>query len=70
MLDDAFRATQQRTQNQGLNAMIQTDTNVHLFLHDENMRQLVSYDGKHFKLNKTDKTYIKGRNYKYCGKST
>ncbi|MGV1143353.1 hypothetical protein ACV56Z_04605 [Staphylococcus aureus] len=28
-------------------------------LHDENMRQLVSYDGKHFKLNKTDKTYIK-----------
>ncbi|HDC6047522.1 TPA: bacillithiol biosynthesis cysteine-adding enzyme BshC [Staphylococcus aureus] len=66
LLDDAFRATQQRTQNQGLNAMIQTDTNVHLFLHnvhlflhDENMRQLVSYDGKHFKLNKTDKTYIK-----------
>ena len=39
--------------------MIQTDTNVHLFLHDENMRQLVSYDGKHFKLNKTDKTYTK-----------
>ncbi|WP_462130541.1 bacillithiol biosynthesis cysteine-adding enzyme BshC [Staphylococcus aureus] len=59
LLDDAFRATQQRTQNQSLNAMIQTDTNVHLFLHDENMRQLVSYDGKHFKLNKTDKTYIK-----------
>ena len=59
MLDDAFRATQQRTQNQGLKAMIQTDTNVHLFLHDENLRQLVSYDGKHFKLNKTDKTFIK-----------
>lgn len=59
MLDDAFRATQKRTQNQGLKAMIQTDTNVHLFLHDENMRQLVSYDGKHFKLNKTDKTYTK-----------
>lgn len=59
LLDDAFRATQQRTQNQGLKAMIQTDTNVHLFLHDENLRQLVSYDGKHFKLNKTDKTFIK-----------
>ncbi|MCG9803257.1 bacillithiol biosynthesis cysteine-adding enzyme BshC [Staphylococcus argenteus] len=56
-LDYAFRTTQQRTQEQGLDAMIQTDTNVHLFLHDDQMRQLISYEDEVFKLSKTNKSY-------------
>src|SRR5699024_6712534 len=35
-VDDAFRNTQAETTANGLEQMIQTDTNVHLFLHEDN----------------------------------
>ena len=36
--------------------MIQTDTNVHLFLHEDGMRQLISKEDNLFKLSKSDIT--------------
>lgn len=58
-IDHAFRNTQAQTTQSGLNQMIQTDTNVHLFLHEDNMRQLLSKDGDHFKLSKSEIEYSK-----------
>ena len=52
-----FRATQARTKESGLEQMIQTDTNVHLFLHEDNMRQLLTFENGQFKLSKSDKVY-------------
>ena len=40
-INQVFRQTQEQTIASGLTQMIQTDTNVHLFLHD-GMRQLIS----------------------------
>ncbi|UXR70310.1 MULTISPECIES: bacillithiol biosynthesis cysteine-adding enzyme BshC [unclassified Staphylococcus] len=56
-VDQAFRNAQSQTTEAGLTAMIQTDTNVHLFLHEEDQRQLLSYVDGEFKLSKSDKTY-------------
>ena len=56
-VDTAFRATQARTKESGLEQMIQTDTNVHLFLHEDNMRQLLTFENGQFKLSKSDKVY-------------
>lgn len=58
-IDQAFRNTQAQTTQSGLNQMIQTDTNVHLFLHEDNMRQLLSKEGDNFKLSKSEVTYSK-----------
>ena len=44
---------------QGLNPMIQTDTNTHLFIHDENMRQLLKYKDGRFITSKSEKSYSK-----------
>ncbi|RIP33609.1 bacillithiol biosynthesis cysteine-adding enzyme BshC [Staphylococcus gallinarum] len=56
-VDSAFRKTQVRTIESGLEQMIQTDTNVHLFLHEDNMRQLLTFENGQFKLSKSDKVY-------------
>jgi uncharacterized protein YllA (UPF0747 family) len=37
--------------------MIETDTNVHLFLHEDSMRQLIIKKDDVFKLSKSDITY-------------
>ncbi|MGS0652377.1 bacillithiol biosynthesis protein BshC, partial [Staphylococcus arlettae] len=58
-IDHAFRATQGQTMAAGLNQMIQTNTNVHLFLEEDNMRQLISYENGEFVLTKSDKRYSK-----------
>lgn len=58
-VDDAFRTTQAQTVQSGLDQMIQTDTNVHLFLHEDNMRQLLSFKEGYFHLNKSNKTISK-----------
>ena len=58
-LDETFRNTQQRIQNKGLNLMIQTDTNVHLFLHDDGMRQLLNNEGDNYVLSKSGKVIDK-----------
>lgn len=58
-IDYAFRNTQAQTTQSGLNQMIQTDTNVHLFFHADNMRQLLSKEGNHFKLSKSEIKYTK-----------
>lgn len=55
-VDAAFRKTQTQTTNSGLEQMIQTDTNVHLFLHEDNMRELLTFKEGQFYLNKSDKT--------------
>ena len=53
-LDQAFRNTQFKIEAQGLKPMIQTDTNTHLFIHEENMRQLLTYDDVKFITRNTD----------------
>ena len=58
-IDEAFRSTQQQTKASGLEQMIQTDTNVHLFLHEDNMRQLLTKEGDTFKLSKSDAEFSK-----------
>lgn len=58
-VDDAFRTTQAQTVQSGLDQMIQTDTNVHLFLHEDNMRQLLSFKEGYFHLNKSNKAISK-----------
>ncbi len=58
-LDQAFRDTQSKIEAQGLNPMIQTDTNTHLFIHDENMRQLLKYKDGRFITSKSEKSYSK-----------
>lgn len=56
-IDNAFRTQQQRTVTAGLTQMIQTDTNVHLFMHEEGQRQLLKYENGVYRLSKTDVTY-------------
>ena len=58
-VDQSFRETQIRTTQQQLPSMIQTETNTHLFIHEDGMRQLLNFDGTYFKLNKTEKRYTK-----------
>src|SRR5699024_7325800 len=55
-VDDAFRNTQAETTANGLEQMIQTDTNVHLFLHEDNKRQLLNFKDGQFHLSKSEKT--------------
>src|SRR5699024_5288595 len=43
----------------GLEQMIQTDTNVHLFLHEDNKRQLLNFKDGQFHLSKSEKTMTK-----------
>lgn len=56
-INQVFRQTQEQTIASGLTQMIQTDTNVHLFLHEDGMRQLISKEDNLFKLSKSDITY-------------
>ncbi|MBO1204666.1 MULTISPECIES: bacillithiol biosynthesis cysteine-adding enzyme BshC [Staphylococcus] len=58
-VDDAFRQTQAQTIDSGLEQMIQTDTNVHLFIHEDNMRQLLTVKDGQFYLNKSEKVLSK-----------
>lgn len=58
-VDDAFRNTQAETTANGLEQMIQTDTNVHLFLHEDNKRQLLNFKDGQFHLSKSEKTMTK-----------
>ncbi|KIX91003.1 hypothetical protein TP70_04595 [Staphylococcus microti] len=56
-VDHAFRDVQRQTTEAGLAQMIQTDTNVHLFLHEEGQRQLLTFENGVFKLSKSGRTY-------------
>ncbi|MGI2315616.1 bacillithiol biosynthesis cysteine-adding enzyme BshC, partial [Staphylococcus cohnii] len=56
-VDDAFRQTQAQTMADGLDQMIQTETNVHLFMHDEGVRQLLTFENGRFYLNKSEKSF-------------
>ena len=56
-IDQRFRKTQEQVTQIGLDPMIFTDTNVHLFLHEDNMRQLLIKDNDTFKLSKTEHEY-------------
>ena len=58
-IDSAFRQTQQATTNNQLPQMIQTDTNTHLFLHDDHMRQLLTFEDGRFKVSKSNRYYTK-----------
>ncbi|TGQ03529.1 bacillithiol biosynthesis BshC, partial [Mesorhizobium sp. M4B.F.Ca.ET.215.01.1.1] len=58
-VDDAFRQTQAQTMADGLEQMIQTETNVHLFMHDESVRQLLTFENGRFYLNKSEKSFSK-----------
>lgn len=58
-VDASFRNNQQNTIASGLEQMIQTDTNVHLFLHEDNMRQLLTFKDNQFYLSKSDKYMTK-----------
>ncbi|MHD0398006.1 bacillithiol biosynthesis cysteine-adding enzyme BshC [Staphylococcus simulans] len=56
-VDQAFRQQQARTVESGLPQMIQTDTNVHLFLHEDNIRQLLTYEDDMFYTSKSQTAY-------------
>ncbi|WP_281198830.1 bacillithiol biosynthesis cysteine-adding enzyme BshC [Staphylococcus schleiferi] len=56
-LDDAFRSQQKETVANGLSPMIQTDTNVHMFIHYEDQRQMIKYENGAFRLSKSDVTF-------------
>lgn len=56
-VDNAFRQGQTKTVEAGLVKMIQTDTNVHLFLHEDNMRQLLTYEDGHYCTSKSQTVY-------------
>lgn len=56
-IDNAFRTQQQRTGAAGLTPMIQTDTNVHLFMHEDGQRQLLKYEDGVYRLSKSDVTF-------------
>ena len=58
-LDQAFRETQNNTEAQGLTPMIQTETNAHLFIHEDNMRQLLTYKNGKFITSKSENSYSK-----------
>ena len=58
-LDQAFRETQNNTEAQGLTPMIQTETNTHLFIHEDNMRQLLTYKNGKFITSKSENSYSK-----------
>ncbi|EHJ06932.1 bacillithiol biosynthesis cysteine-adding enzyme BshC [Staphylococcus simiae] len=58
-LDETFRTTQQYIENKGLDLMIQTDTNVHLFIHDDGMRQLLNKENAKYILTKSGKIFDK-----------
>ena len=58
-INQAFRKTQKLTTQSGLNKMIETDTNVHMFFHEDSMRQLIIKKDDVFKLSKSDITYNK-----------
>ncbi|MDT4012280.1 MULTISPECIES: bacillithiol biosynthesis cysteine-adding enzyme BshC [Staphylococcus] len=56
-VDNAFRQQQARTVEAGFSQMIQTDTNVHLFLHEEDMRQLLTFEDDKFYTSKSQTGY-------------
>ena len=56
-VDQAFRKRQAETVEAGLSAMIQTDTNVHLFIHEDDMRQLLTFENGKFYTSKSQTTY-------------
>ena len=58
-VDAAFRQGQAKTIEAGLEQMIQTDTNVHLFLEHDQTRELLIYEDGKFKLNKSQETLSK-----------
>ncbi|MBF7017360.1 bacillithiol biosynthesis cysteine-adding enzyme BshC [Staphylococcus durrellii] len=58
-VDASFRSAQAKLKAQGYEQMIQTDTNVHLFIEENNMRQLLTYEDGKFKTNKTNTFYTK-----------
>lgn len=57
LVDDAFRQTQAQTITDGLDQMIQTETNVHLFMDDGGVRQLLTFENERFYLNKSEKSF-------------
>ncbi|MGV3041661.1 bacillithiol biosynthesis cysteine-adding enzyme BshC [Staphylococcus rostri] len=58
-VDHAFRSVQAQTTAAGLAEMIMTGTNVHLFLHEDDQRQLLKYENGAYHISKSDKTYSK-----------
>ncbi|WP_105993868.1 bacillithiol biosynthesis cysteine-adding enzyme BshC [Staphylococcus simulans] len=58
-VDQAFRSQQARSVGAGMNAMIQTDTNVHLFLHEDDMRQLLTFEEGYYYTSKSQTAYTK-----------
>ncbi|MCG3398855.1 bacillithiol biosynthesis cysteine-adding enzyme BshC [Staphylococcus massiliensis] len=58
-IDQAFRTTQSELTSKGFERMIQTETNVHLFLSEDNSRQLLHYKDGQFYLSKSEKTFSK-----------
>ncbi|MDU6090621.1 MAG: bacillithiol biosynthesis cysteine-adding enzyme BshC [Staphylococcus lugdunensis] len=56
-INKAFHQKQRETENNKLSKMIVTDTNVHLFLHQDNMRQLLTEENGIYKLSKSEVTY-------------
>src|SRR5699024_6387109 len=57
LVDDACRQTQAQTITDGLDQMIQTETNVHLFMDDGGVRQLLTFENGRFYLNKSEKSF-------------
>ncbi|OFO51133.1 bacillithiol biosynthesis cysteine-adding enzyme BshC [Nosocomiicoccus sp. HMSC059G07] len=67
-IDAAFRSGQQSfNQHFDISPTIQTDTNVHLFIHSESNRELLHRDGDVFKTE--DKTYTKEELLNYLNES-
>jgi bacillithiol biosynthesis cysteine-adding enzyme BshC len=58
-VDEAFRSAQDKLKSHGFEQMIQTDTNVHLFIEEDNMRQLLTFEDGKFKTSKSNSFYTK-----------
>lgn len=56
-VDQAFRQTQQQLQKEGFPCMIETDTNVHLFIDVDQQRQLLKYNEGYYYTSKTEEAF-------------
>lgn len=63
-IDSTFRKTQQDTMANNIEQMIQTDSNVHLFLEKDEKRQLLTFENDYYYLSKSDEKYTKEQLFK------
>ncbi|MCU5745713.1 bacillithiol biosynthesis cysteine-adding enzyme BshC [Staphylococcus sp. SQ8-PEA] len=56
-IDQAFKQAQTDVEHQGLKKMIQTESNVHLFIEEDEVRELLTFEEGSYKTSKSNKYY-------------